>query len=149
MSLRYFLIILLACGLFASSCNKDDNRASAPIQTGPGAASAYVNGQYLSLPNGSAQLIPTANMQITCSGAYGNLNITISPFNGISTYMLDGFTKITYTESGVQYSSIRGQIQVTNNTSNYIEGNFNGELISTTGSTSLTFTDGQFSVPKY
>lgn len=142
------VFLLLATGLL-SSCNKDDNNNNnTPAPSGPAVISALINGESWSLSSGYAELQPTANMRINCSGSYGSMNITISPFNGVQTYSLDGFTKIVYLESNVQYNSIRGQIQITENTPTRVSGRFNGEVISTTGSTSLAFTEGQFSVPR-
>ncbi|RYD57096.1 MAG: hypothetical protein EOP56_09845 [Sphingobacteriales bacterium] len=151
-SIRYWrllsLLLVLTTGFF-SSCNKDDNNTGVtPQPSGPAMISALINGEYWSLSSGYAELQPTANMRINCSGSYGSINITVSPFNGVQTYALDGFTKIVYLEDNVQYNSIRGQIQITENAPGSVSGRFNCELISTTGSTSVVFTEGEFSVPK-
>lgn len=149
MTYRYLPVFLfMLIGSLLASCNKDSSRLTPTQPTGNAVISAYINGEYWELTQGYAQLVPTANMQINGSGTYGDMIIAISPFNGIQTYNIDGFTKIMYTEGGVQYNSIRGQIQVTANHPDYIEGNFNCELVATTGSTSLVFTNGQFSVSK-
>jgi hypothetical protein len=146
---RLLSIVFLMASGWLSSCNKDDNNnGTTPSPSGPAVISALINGESWSLSNGYAELQPTANMRINCSGSYGSINITVSPFNGIQTYSLDGFTKIVYLEDNVQYNSIRGQIQITENTPDRISGRFNGELTSTTGSTSLVFTEGEFSVQK-
>ncbi len=136
--------------LSISACKKDTDVNTGNGMTGNYVISALVNGQNWGADDGFAQYKPPFGLEIR--GSYGtasNIIINISPYNGISTYSLNGITKITYYEGGKEYTSTTGQISITAEDNNYIDGIFNCEVISNSGGPSLNFTNGEFHVPKY
>lgn len=149
MKLRLLLILATAITLF-NSCNKDENGVGGGVN---GSTSnvfvADINGISWAAEDGYARVTPTFGLELNgVHGTISSINMVISPYNGPQTYQVNGITKITYTENGVSYSSTTGQITISADNDQYIEGFFSCEMISNTGSQSLSFTNGQFQAPK-
>lgn len=149
MKLR-ILLVLAAVSLFFHSCNKDTGGVGPGVNGALGNVFvANINGLAWAAEDGYAKLNPNFGLELNgVHGTISSITIYISPYNGLQTYQLNGITKITYTENGISYTSTTGQVTVTADNDQYVEGIFNCEMISNTGSQSLTFTNGQFQVPK-
>jgi hypothetical protein len=146
--LKLLLIVFVASMLDA--CNRDTGLNPGGGMGGSYVITANINGQSWGADDGYGRYIAPFGFEVRgTSGTSSNIFINISPYNGLQTYYVNGITKITYTEGGVEYNSTTGQITVTQEDDYYIDGIFNAELISNSGGPTLNFTNGQFHVPKY
>jgi hypothetical protein len=149
--MRYLKIVLASLILFGfNSCNKDTGLNPGNGMGGSYVITALINGQAWGADDGFAKYVPPFGLEIR--GSYGtssNIIINISPYNGMDSYPLNGITKVTYYEGGKEYTSTTGQITVTAEDNNYIDGIFSCEVISNSGGPSLNFTSGEFHVPKF
>ena len=149
MKLQLLLALLISVVLF-NSCNKDVNGVGNGVNGAVGnVVTADINGQVWGAETGYVR--SGTNFTLELHGVHGSdsrIMLVISPYNGLQTYQLNGITRISFTESGTDYTSTTGQITVSADNDQYIEGFFTCEMISNTSSQSLTFTNGQFLVPK-
>ena len=147
-----YLFALLFIPVLFYSCNRDLNGVGPGVNGANGnVIVANINGVAWGATDGYVQTIPPGGIAMTGVRSGNNSNsieIVISPYTGLGTYQVNGLTKISYSEGGVNYSSTTGQITVNADNDQVIEGFFNCEMISNTGSQSLSFTNGQFQVPK-
>ncbi|MCD6063042.1 MAG: hypothetical protein K0R82_953 [Flavipsychrobacter sp.] len=149
MKLRLLLALLIPVTFFYS-CNTDTNGV------GPGSGGsgnnvivANINGDAWGAEDGYYQT--STNFALEIIGARstgGRITLVVSPYNGTQTYQLNGITKIMFSENGIDYTSTTGQITVNSDDGQFIEGSFSCEMISNSGSQSLTFTGGQFLAPR-
>lgn|GEM_PF-1147661 len=151
--MRYRSLLLLCLGfvILFSACSKDPNRVNNNYNgTGAGVLSAYINGYSWYASTGYAQLDNTQKLTLFAKYSQDNdISLYVYPYSGPGTYQLNGLNTITYYENGVTYSPINGEINITYDNTNSIQGTFSSRLISTSGSETLDFTNGQFNIPKY
>jgi hypothetical protein len=145
------LFAVLISSLLFFSCHKDP--VSTNSMNGPtaGVITAVINGYSWGAMNGYSQKDASGALILYGeNNSTNNITIKIYPYIGPGkTYSVDGLTKVIYTENNKEYSTIKGQITVTADNTNYIQGTFDCELISIQGGESLVFTNGQFNIPKY
>lgn len=136
--------------LLLTSCHKDINGVGPGVNGANGNVMvAYINGQVWGAESGYVRYIQPHGLELF--GTHGSSNMavmTISPYNGLQTYPLNGITRITYSENGDDYTSTTGEITVTADNDQYIEGTFHCEMVSNSAGISLSFTNGQFQIPK-
>lgn len=146
--MRYGLlsIVLLSVLLF-SSCSKDASRPGGSLGPVDGVITADINGLAWAAPDGYASRTTNAIVVFGQRDETNTIRINVSPYTGERNYTVDGLTNIVYTENGVEYTSISGQITITLEDEYGVEGVFSGEVVGP-GARSLQITNGQFSVAK-
>ncbi|WP_276131864.1 DUF6252 family protein [Polluticoccus soli] len=149
MKLRLLLALLVPI-VFFYSCNSDTNGVGPGVNGANGnVVVATINGDTWGAESGYYQTSTNFTLEIIgARSSGGRITLVVSPYNGQQTYQLNGITKIMFSENGVEYTSTTGQITVSSDDGQYIEGYFNCEMISNTGSQSLTFSNGQFLAPR-
>ena len=124
--MKYLQILLIAITAFMlNGCNKDTGLNPGGGMGGSYVITANINGQSWGADDGFAKYIAPFGLEIR--GSYGNSSniiINVSPYNGLQTYLVNGITKITYFEGGVEYTSTTGQIVITSEDDYYIDGIF-------------------------
>ncbi len=149
MSNRYVWLCLFALSLLFGACDTD-REGRGPFQSGTGLISAQINGQFWSAPDGYMENVPPFGIRIRgVQGSQSEMLISISPYQGPNTYMLDGITTIEYRSGADHFRAINGQVTINSHGDEWIEGEFHGEFVSQTSSIYLSLTDGRFRVPLY
>ena len=148
MNLRIYAIIIAFLSLL-TACDKDNNNNNGNGgSSGTGVITADIDGQRWVAETGYTQQIQPFGMELVGMHNSDQLTITLSPYNGVQTYYLDGNTKITFLEENIEYRSIRGEVNVTSVTDETISGNFNCDVVSSVSSVTLYFTNGTFSIQR-
>jgi hypothetical protein len=144
--MKQLIWVLLVPVLFFS-CSKDNPNNRVDPNPTEGDIMMTVNGYAWAAPIGYFTRTGSAITVYGQQNQTSTINISISPFNGMQVYPLNGFTKIVFFDNGVEYSSITGQITVTSDDEYHIQGSFNGEVISNNAQ-SYQITNGSFNIAK-
>lgn len=150
MKIRPLLLILFIPLMFLLSCNDD---RGIDFNGGGGSSNANIsvniNGQLWGAYDAYVQNVAPFGLEIYGVYSQSEVSLYITPYNGPGSYPLNGNTNITYTEGGVTYTSINGSIDIYSDTDEFIEGAFQGQCASNTGSTTLDLTNGYFKINRY
>lgn len=146
--MRYALLLCAVLPvLFFASCSKDAPNATANLGPTSGVIVADINGLAWAAPDGYVSRSANSVQLFGQRDQTNYIRITVSPYTGVRNYPLDGLSNIVYYESGVEYTSISGQITITAEDDYHMEGSFSAEVVGT-GARSLQFTNGQFNIAK-
>jgi hypothetical protein len=148
MKLNIYAILVVCLSLFAA-CSKDDKKNNTGSNnSGNGPIVVNINGERWVAGTAYTSTFQPFGLNLIGVNGQDQLTLTMSPYNGVQTYQLDGSNKVTFIEDGIQYNSLEGQIIVSSVTDDAISGTFNCVLISTVSSVRLDFTNGSFTVPR-
>ncbi len=149
MRMRFLLLLLLPV-LFFASCSDDRGII---FNGGSGAGSANItvdiDGQVWGANDAYVQNVAPFGLEIYGTYSQSNISLYITPYNGPGSYPLNGNTNIIYNEGNVTYTSTLGSIDIYSDTEEFIEGAFQCQATSNTGSTTLNFSNGYFKIRRY
>lgn len=148
----YLSITILALAL--SSCQKYDNfyanqgnASDIPVAAAP-AITAFVNSAYeWSLAQGYAQKRANGALILSFMGGGEKMTMTLVPYSGKNTYVLNGRNSVSYEEFDVEFRDIKGEIVITGEEKRYVTGKFSFTVKSLYTPSKYEFTDGVFSIP--
>ena len=144
-----FLYFMMIAFLPILGCQKDVDGFN-PQTGGSGVITASINGSPWAAPDGYVEDQPPFGLRLRgVNGSNSEINLIISPYDGLGQYALNGITSVEYREGGDIYQSISGQITITSNTQESVEGHFQCEMVSSSAGLSLSVTQGQFLIPRY
>lgn len=142
-------IFVLGLSVLFGGC-QSDWEVNGPNAPSSGLISAQINGQFWSASDGYMETVPPFGIRIRgVQGQQSEMLISISPYHGPRTYMLDGITTIEYSSGTDLFQAINGQVTIHSHGEDWLEGEFHGEFVSQTTSLLLNVTEGQFQIPLY
>ncbi|RYD57095.1 MAG: hypothetical protein EOP56_09840 [Sphingobacteriales bacterium] len=74
------------------------------------------------------------------------MTIELTPFRGAQTYQLNGASKVTFIQDGVEYRDSYGWVKLTEVTEKAVIGRFEFSLQSTFNNINMKLTEGEFAV---
>ncbi len=145
----YALLLLLLLPVLFTSCGDDNTSINFNGGSSSAAITVDINGQVWGANDAYVQNVSPFGLEVYGTYSQSDISLYITPYNGPGSYPLNGNTNITYTEGGVTYTSINGSIDIYSDTDEFIEGAFQGQCVSNTGSTTLDLTNGYFKIRRY
>lgn len=145
----YTLLLLLLLPVLFTSCRDDNNSINFNGGSSSASITASINGQLWGANDAYVQNVSPFGLEIYGAYSQSDISLYITPYNGPGSYPLNGNTNIVYNEGGVTYTSINGSIDIYSDTDEFIEGAFQCQCVSNTGSTTLDITNGTFKIRRY